>query len=64
MPTTIENSDNRPLTDAELADVHGGIWGIVGRIAIGIGMTIIENQNHNGRAGTITMGELLQRHGY
>jgi hypothetical protein len=64
MQKTIENSDNRALTDAELNDANGGILPILGRIAIGIGMTIIENQDHNGGRGTITMGELLQRHGY
>ena len=63
MSTTIEKSDIDTLTDAELGEVNGGIWGIVARIAVGIGMSVIENTRHNGRDGTITVGELLQRHG-
>ena len=61
--TTIEKSNISTLTEAQLDEVNGGIWGIVARIAMGVGMTILENQKHNGRDGTITMGELLQRHG-
>jgi hypothetical protein len=59
-----ETLEVRDLTATELDEVSGGVLGIVVRLAVGIGMTIIQNQDHNGGKGTITMGELLQRHGY
>ena len=59
-----ETLEVRDLTATELDEVSGGVLGIVVRLAVGIGMTIIQNQDHNGGRGTITMGELLQRHGY
>jgi hypothetical protein len=43
-----ETNETRELTATELEEVAGGFWHILGRIAIGIGMTIIENQQHNG----------------
>ena len=57
---TQDTVEVRDLTDTELEEVSGGFWTILGRIAVGIGMTIIENQQHNG-SGSGTLGPGLQR---
>jgi lactobin A/cerein 7B family class IIb bacteriocin len=62
MQTTIENSDIRALTDAELGDVNGGIWGIVARVAFSIGAAGFRYANHNG-SSTISVGELCEQNG-
>jgi lactobin A/cerein 7B family class IIb bacteriocin len=50
----------RSVTATELEEVSGGFWTIVGRLAIGIGMALIENQQHNG-SGSGTLNEGLHR---
>jgi lactobin A/cerein 7B family class IIb bacteriocin len=62
MQTTIENSDIRALTDAELADVNGGIWGIVARVGFGLASAGFRYANHNG-SSTISVGELCEQNG-
>ena len=51
---TQDTVEMRELTATELEEVSGGFWTIVGRLAIGIGMALIENQQHNG-SGTGTL---------
>jgi len=55
-----ETNEIRELTATELEEASGGFWHILGRIAIGIGMTIIENQQHNG-SGSGELGPGLHR---
>ena len=45
---TQDTVETRALADSELDGVSGGIWGLVARLAIGVGMAIIEGQQHNG----------------
>jgi hypothetical protein len=51
---TQDSVEIRALADSELDEVSGGFWNIVFRLAQGIGMALLENQQHNGR-GTGTL---------
>ena len=63
MTTHIETSDNTcALSDAELADVNGGMFwlGVFVGASVGFAATVIGSQ----MSPTITMGDLARRHGY
>jgi lactobin A/cerein 7B family class IIb bacteriocin len=60
MHNELKTAETHELTTAELEEVSGGFWTILGRLAIGIGMAIIEGQQHNG-AGSGTLGPGLHR---
>ena len=57
---TQDTVETRELADSELDGVSGGIWGLVARLAIGVGMAIIEGQQHNG-SGSGKLGEGLHK---
>ena len=53
-------TEMRELTAADLDEVSGGFWTIVVRLAQGVGMAILEGQQHNG-AGSGTLGPGLHK---
>jgi hypothetical protein len=61
---TQETLEIRDLTITEVDAVTGGWLKTVGKLAYSAATALLAEANHNGGAGTISMGELLRRHGY
>lgn len=60
MPNELKTGASRELSTAELDEVSGGFLVILGRLAMGVGMAIIEGQQHNG-PGSGKLGPALHK---
>jgi len=60
MRNELKTGASRELSTAELDEVSGGILPILGRLLVGVGMAIIEGQQHNG-PGTGKLGPGLHK---
>ena len=48
MRSAPKTAARRELSTSELDEVSGGFLAILGRLAVGVGMAILEGQQHNG----------------